>query len=463
MEATCGSCGTALPEGAVFCSRCGTRVPESAPAAPPGEAPERPAAPIPVPPLPPPLPAGPPLGPGVVAVRVPRWLAADWLAAAGMAVLALGIGVAIQILLGFLVVFAQVCWEGAGVDWGATMRGAITVFLSLHGPVDQMGLWLTGILWIWVAFRLGGLLLGPERALSEAPAPRRAAFVGKVALLYMIPVTILTAVLDPVDMPLPARDLWNTGLWSSLQGTGFGRWNVAAGFFLGLAAVLAVGAFVLARRARSGLLSYFGLGLRFEWPAFLSGAWAGARRVMAVALPATLVLMVVGAFLELAGNDLSFRAWMAFALMVLYAAVLLAGIDVAVIYFLLSMRFFLGDEVVYMSGRPAWMFVGVAIAVAAFAVGGYQAAKRSRPATAGQAALAGLLVGPFVGVVVFVASWFVGGIGEAIAGPALGLPFLWSLASAAGGLIYANRHGMLTGLRFEVTDRAGVPAPPREE
>ena len=81
-------------------------------------------------------------------------------------------------------------------------------------------------------------------------------------------------------------------------------------------------------------------------------------------------------------------------------------------------------------------------------------------------ALAGLLVGPLVGLVMFIGSWFVIGIGEGVIGPALGLPFLWALASAAGALLYANRKGLLVGLRFEVVDRrprGPLPPPPTDE
>ena len=64
-----------------------------------------------------------------------------------------------------------------------------------------------------------------------------------------------------------------------------------------------------------------------------------------------------------------------------------------------------------------------------------------------------------VGVMLFVAAWFVIGVPDkAIVGPALGLPLLWALVAAAGGLLHANRQGLVSGLQFEVS----APSAPAE-
>ena len=183
MDTTCRSCGTTLWEGAKFCTRCGAQVgPAAAPEATsvyPGAAPtaEIPVAPMPTTaypasPFPTAAPQATPQG-AVIALQMPRWLAADWLMAVGFALLALVFGLVFQILLSFLLVFAQVSAVGGQVIWGDILRFAVTMFLSMHGPVGDLGLWLTGMFWLWVTFRLAAFLLAPERSLAQATAPRR--------------------------------------------------------------------------------------------------------------------------------------------------------------------------------------------------------------------------------------------------------------------------------------------------
>jgi hypothetical protein len=428
----CAQCGADLEKDAQFCTECGAVVGEG------GAVP---------PPPPPPGAKEKPKG-EILAVRVPQWLAEDWFAAVALAGLALVIGFVLQYLVFLLVIFVQASAEGMNVLWAETLKAPVTMFLAFHGPLEDVGLWLTSVLWIWFGFALAGRFLTPERLLATAKPSRRATFVAKVALVYIIPITVLVAVLEPQPIPIG----YGTYLWPGFRDPAVVPWNVAVAFFLGLIAALATAGIVMARRTGFSVLKYYGMSREFSWPPVFGAAWAGAWRAVKVALPLLLLLMVLGTVLEITGQDLKFRTWLAFVLFLLFAAVLMTGADAGVIYFIFTMRFFLGDDIVVYNGRPAWMFVGVGIVILAFILGGYRAAQRRQAQSPGQAALAGLLVGPLVGVIIFVASWLVIGLpGEEIVGPGLGLPFLWSLMGAVGGLFYANRQGLLSGLRFELT------------
>jgi len=443
VEKKCAECGADLEKGAQFCTECGAAVAEGGAAPPP-------------PPPPPSEGKGAPKG-QIVSVRIPQWLAEDWFAAVALAGLALVIGFALQYLVSLLVVFVQASAEGVNVLWGQTLKAPPTMFLAFHGPLEDVGLWLTGVLWIWLGFALAGRFLTPERLLATAKPSRRATFVAKVGLVYIVPITVLAAVLEP-GQRLPdsvgfVNSQFGTVLLPGFRDPAGIEWNVAVAFFLGLVAALVTVGIVMARRSGRSVLGYFGVSHEFSWPPIFGAAWAGARRVVKIALPLLLGLMVLGTVLEIAGDDYSFRNWLAIVLFLLFAAVLMTGADVGVVYFVFAMRFFLGDDFVAYDGRPAWMYVGIGIVILAFLLGGYRAAQRREAQSPGQAAVAGLLVGPLVGVIVFVASWFVIGLPnlEEIVGPGLGLPFLWSLVAAVGGLIYANRQGLLSGLRFELT------------
>jgi hypothetical protein len=440
----CAQCGADLEKDAQFCTECGAVVGEG------GAVP---------PPPPPPGAKEKPKG-EILAVRVPQWLAEDWFAAVALAGLALVIGFVLQYLVFLLVIFVQASAEGMNVLWAETLKAPVTMFLAFHGPLEDVGLWLTSVLWIWFGFALAGRFLTPERLLATAKPSRRATFAAKVALVYIIPITVLAAIFEP-GQALPSGVSYIDGQFGGMLLPGFYDpaglpWNVAVAFFLGLIAALVTAGIVMARRTGFGVLKYYGVGREFSWPPIIGAAWAGARRVVKIALPLLLGLMVLGTILEIAGDDYSFRNWLAIVLFLLFGGVLITGADVGVVYFIFTMRFFLGDDFVVYDGRPAWMFVGVGIVILAFMLGGYRAAQRLQAQSPGQAALAGLLVGPFVGVIIFVASWLVIGViygGEVIefVGPGLGLPFLWSLMGAVGGLFYANRQGLLSGLRFELT------------
>jgi hypothetical protein len=274
-----------------------------------------------------------------------------------------------------------------------------------------------------------------------------------------VPVTVLATVLDPEPSAVTGAAV---GLGSEFRDPYLADWNVAVTFFLGLLIVLVVASCVLSRRLGRSVLHFFGLTREFSWPPVLGAAWKGAKRALVIILPLVLILMIIGSLLEYEGEGVSSRLWLTYALLLLYAGLALSGADIAVFYSILSMRFFLGDDVVAAGDRPAWMWVGIAIVLVGFVLGGVHAAEKRKAESAGQAALAGVLVGPAAAIIFFVAAWFVIGVPDkAITGPALGLPLLWCIASAVGGIMWANRKGFVSGVQFEVgSEPPPPPAPP---
>jgi len=239
--AFCTSCGNPLSDQASFCVQCGGEVsdPPAPPAAEPTASPAPPPAPpaaepisSPVsPPAPPvhepvdrPAVAAPPLeapGPTPAASApipapqveaaglasppgLPSWLPAAWLPAGRIGLTALAIGLAAQYALGAVMVLIQML-SGIGVDWGASLRAPLTVFLSLHGPVDGLGLWATGTGWILLAFWLAGRHL---RAGSGRPASLQPALVlaARSAFVYMVPVLVLALLFNPEQLPIDTED-----------------------------------------------------------------------------------------------------------------------------------------------------------------------------------------------------------------------------------------------------------------
>lgn len=442
--ANCPACGASVQEQDKFCTECGQDLHGEAPPPPPPP----PAAPG-ADPTPKPASAEPtePKAPAMI-VAVPRWLAEDWVPAAVFAVGALVIGLVLQYLVGVVLLLIQ--WAiGDGIDWGATFKTPAVQFLALHGPIGGIGLWATGMAWLAAAFWLSGRAAAPEEAIGEEAPPRRwAAFVAKTAVVYAIPVGIAVAFVDPTayPAPLPVDVVGAFG-----QPATAADWNLAETFTLGIVAALLLAAVVVARRVGTTPLGLVGLRIPTR-SRLLSAAFAGARRTALWGLAMLAILVVVGVLFEALADDLEFRIWLAFGLTVLLSSVLWAGLDVATIVMVFSMRLFLGDDLVAAGGKPGWVYVGIGIVAVAFVAGGMRSAERYRATTPEQALLAGVLVGPLTGLVVFVLTWFAIGTVSEITGPGLLLPLLWSAAAATGGFLYANRQGLVSGVRFTVTD-----------
>ena len=380
-----------------------------------------------------------------VEVTVPGWLGRDWGHAINLALGALIFGLALHFAFAGVLVLAQVIAE-APVDWGQTFRSPLTTFIASHGAIDQIGLWLTGTFWIWLSFRLSVRYVGTEPSEGLRPL-RKGLLVDKAALVYAIPITVLAALLDPGTAPV---DL-STGFGGTFADPARARWSVAAVFFLGFVVAGFSLLHALARASGTSMLGFVGVSRGFTWPPLITAAAAGARRAFLFAIPALLVLLVVGTGLELISDDAGFRVIGALILVVLYSAVLLSGLDVAMVFGVFSMRFFGGTDVVAYGTRPGWMWVGVGFIALGFIIGGYRAAEHLGSPAAGRSVLAGLLVGPAVGAVLLVAGLLaIGFPDEALGGTGFGLALAWSLASAAGGALYANQTGTMSRVRMRV-------------
>lgn len=476
--ANCPECGAIVEQGDEYCTACGHDLgveaePEPAVGGSPsggegavsqsGATGAAATGPPPPPPPPPPTgeaPAAPSAGAGVaeppkpskpkapaMVVPVPKWLAEDWAPAVTFAAGALIAGLVLQYLTGILMVLIQVL-VGDGVAWGATLKAPAVQFLALHGPMEGIGLWVTGLAWLGLAFWISARTFAPEESIGGETMPRRRGlFLVKAAITYIVPVGIAVAIVDPTSYPVPL----SVGIAGAFGQPSAAGWNVAETFTLGLVAALLLSTLVLARRTGTSPAGFLGLHVP-ETPRWTAAAFAGARRAVLLAYGLLLALVVIGTLAEALGEDAGFRLWLAFALVVLLAAVLWAALDVATVLMVYAMRFFAGDELVAVGGKPGWIYFGIAIVAAAFFVGGLRGAERYGAVTPQQAVFAGALVGPAVGVVVFVFTWFAIGAGGEITGPGLLLPVLWSPVSALGGFAYARRRGLASGIRFRIVD-----------
>lgn len=458
----CPECDSAVEPDDKFCTECGHRMETPEATAEPVESPSEPSEPAPEAAGPAEAPdAGPetagddaepaPSPPPArrVVLRVPAWIAADWASATFLAVGAIVIGFALQYLSAVLLALLQVALD-VEIDWPNTLRAPVDLFTAFHGPIENVGLWATSMLWIVVGFLLMGGVVRPERTVPEdAEGSRWAALIAKTAVIYVIPITVLAALLDPEPLPTDP----SVGIAGALPGDLGVEWNVATTFFLGLVAAILAVAMVFVRRTGRSLLVLLGIGRGFDTPRWLAAAWSGGRRVVLISLPALLALLVVGTLLEALNDDVGAGLWFALLLSLLLSAVIWAGLDVSLVFALMSMRFFIGDGEDFVDGLPAWMWIGAGIVAIAFVLGGLRAAERFDASTAAAALGVGLLVGPVVGCVLFAISWFAIGTGEVIIGPAIGLPLLWSAASGIGGLLYANRKGLVAGIDLQVSRR----------
>lgn len=447
MLAQCPECGASVRSTDRFCTDCGHALaPEEKPkqsrrAKGKDEASPATAAAEPESPAPPPEPSAPPW-----VITVPAWLARDWPGALRFAGAALAVGIALQYLVLLLLILAHTI-AGFDVTWDNQLdRVPVHVFLGLHGSMGEIGVWVTGLAWLGLAFWVAGRMTRPEDALpGEATRLRRATLAVKVAVAYMIPVGLLIGLLEPTDY---LEWLFPMGFIG--EAIGRADWNVAGGVALGLLASFGAAWWVAARRGGSMLLGSLGLDAS-RIPRRLDAAWAGAKRTLLVAIPSVLAYFVVGELIDvLATDDLEFRVWLGLVVAVVVGTVLWMGIDAGVIFLLMSMRFFLGDDTVAAGGRPGWMWPAVAFVAAAFFLGGSHAVRRHEPTSALDALKTGLLTGALVAVALFVVTWFAINPfpGEVITGPALGLGLLWSLVSGLGGVYQASRAGLFRGIRL---------------
>lgn len=426
----CPECGSDVREGDAFCGSCGAAVATGVTAPPPPPDEPTPAKPAKV------KAEKPKKEGGELVVRLPDWMGEGWDAAVRLAGSALVIGLAIQIALGVVILVLIQLVGGFDVDWGGTFRAPFDMFIAFHGPVENLGLWLTSITWIAVAFwavkRLGRMPEVEGNVWS---------FAWKAALVYAIPMTILAAVVEPQAFSLPA-----TGVFGTFSGVPT-NWDWAPTFFLAGGVAAAASAVLVARSRPGGVLSLLRIE-SIELPPMIPAAWQGALRTLMVGFPALLGLLLIGSIIEFLDVDPAFKDVLVFLLSLLLLAIVWAGIDAAFAFLILSMQF-LGGNGLGAGTEPFWMWGGVVIAAAAFGMGGHRAAQRLGPDKPETAIGVGALVGPIVGVLLFFMSLAATGVGQPLGGLAFGLPLLWAAASAVGGGVWASQQGMLSSIRFE--------------
>jgi len=373
---------------------------------------------------------------------LPSWLPAAWLPAGRIGLTALAIGLAAQYAFGAVMVLIQML-SGIGVDWGASLRAPLTVFLSLHGPVDGLGLWATGTGWILLAFWLAGRHL---RAGSGRPASLQPALVlaARSAFVYMVPVLVLALLFNPEQLPI---DLTVGVAGAFFDPTAYGGWSPWLVATLGLLAALFGAVFSIAGAGALPVITR-------RLPPAVTAGLVGARALLSTAIPGVLGVVVIGVFVEVMIDGVGLALGAAYLLTLLLAAVAWGGLDVSVAFIVFAMRFFGGDGLVVLGDRPAWVFVCVAIVALAYARGGYRAAQVRGAAPLAQTVLAAASAGVLAAFVFLIAAGLGTGTAPGLAGPAFGLGLLWSAVAVLGGLWQA-------GVRPRAP-RAGqtVPAPP---
>ncbi|MCB2223803.1 MAG: hypothetical protein KQH83_06465 [Actinobacteria bacterium] len=440
-----------MPDRSRFCTTCGreaaapapppahTGEPDPAPAPPPAH-PERPdAAPAPPPAHVPSergraAPAPPPAhdGPAVAAAGFPPWVPAAWAPALRMALVALAVGLGGQYVLGVAVVGVQTL-SGAGVDWGATLRAPLDVFLALHGPVEGLGLWATGTGWILAAFWVAGR---KERVAGGRGLRAGAVLALQAAAAYAVPVTVLALLVSPEALPITVTAGGTAPLvaGSFVDPAAFGAWQPWSAALLGGGAA-----------AAAAFLSITGAGaasaVAGRLPAPLSAGLVGARSLLGAAVPAAAGVVAVGTVVEGLRAGLDPMLAVAFALTVLLAVAAWGGVDVGVAFLVFGMRFFVGDGGVVLAGRPAWVYACVAVVGFGFARGGLAAARALGPASRNETLLAGAAAGVVGAAALSFAAALAPGSSGSLAGPALGLGLAWTALSVAAAAAATGRRG----------------------
>jgi len=428
--AYCKKCGQSLAEDARFCTACGHTV---GPASPPSQPAPPPAHPAGADPMPPPSETSTPVATASVPGRVSL---ASWNPALRLGLGALGIGLGIQYVFGIVMVLIQVL-TGAGVDWGATIRAPLTVFLSLHGPIEGLGLWASGCGWVIAAFWLAGR--SQREGAGETSLRSAIVLAAQSALIYTVPVLVLALLFEPEALPV---DLTVGVAGAFFDPVAYGGWAPGLVATLGaLTAMVGAIAAVLGTRRIPALTT--------SLPAVFRSGLVGARSLLAIALPGVALVVIVGAFVEVATGGLGLMLGGAYLLTLLLAAGMWGGLDVGVAFGVFAMRFFIGDEFVLLGTRPAWLFACVAVVALAYLRGGRQAALAHGPGTRSEIALTGAVTGGITAVVLLTGASLATGTAGSLAGPAFGLGLLWSVVAVVGALSVA-------------TDST-APAPPEQQ
>ena len=415
---TCTNCGSSLAAGDQFCGACGT------PSAAAGDTAT------------------------TVTVDVPEWLTADWGAAAkwaGAAALAAIIGHFIVLVVLFLGTSIINGFDLSYMDWGAFLQTPVQVMLAMHGAVQEMGTWLTGIAWIAGSLFITKRVIASDqfaRVGNANPWATISMRAFKVALIYAGIIIVGLIVFKPATV------VGDVEFFASYSP----KWNAAAGFFVTLLVVsLAAAAILMSLRHAPG-------GPRRDWGVWAAG-FRGTLRILLVGMGGIFLFFLVAGLLVTISDAQDFFAEVVGGLLILLVAALAwTGIDVGLFFMAEAMRFFSGDvsnDVFGAGSKQGWFLVATLIVAVAFAVGGYRAARLTGSRQLSKMLQAAGIAGGGVALTYLVATVLVGQTLPNM-GAGIGLSILWTVVAAGGALIYAQSVGALQ--KVNVNIQRSIPA-----
>lgn len=374
------------------------------------------------------------------------WLTADWgvalqLALAGLAALA-AIGVVATVLgvVGLLVIPGG----GSEIRWvGAALTPFHTIVTLLGGDAG-VGVVASGFLYA----HLGMWAVGRRSAALRAQSGDRyrlAATGVKAGVLVGAAGFLLGIALEVVDTAALSADTIGWGLAIAPTSN---QHAFATLFFAGILGSVLAGSTAAIRAG--GLRILAGIGLdAVSVPTPVRAGASGAFGLLRVALPGVLALWTIGTAFELWGgfDGTEFRLMLGLLLSNTLMAVVTLAFDISTILLLGALKFLGDGGYVWAAGSfdtPAWAWLGVVIALAAFAHGGVRAARRAEPTTVGQATGAAAMVGPVVAGASLVIAVMAndGGPTDDIVAVAMFLPVLWAVVSVVAAWLWASQQGL---------------------
>jgi hypothetical protein len=327
------------------------------------------------------------------------------------------------------------------IDWGQFLQIPVQMMLAMHGAVEGTGTWLTGIAWI------AGSLFVTRAVIRNEPFARangsnvwasvtlRAV---KVALVYAGIIIVGLAIFDPSYTGY--QEFFNPSTTSV-------RWNAAAGFFFTLLIVGLAAAGILTSLRRGPVRGEGGV-----WSAGLSGT----LRILLVGVGGVFAFFLIAGLLDLISNTDDFFAQVVGGLLILLVGALAwTGIDVGMFFTVEAMRFFSDESIITRNdvfgtgGSEGWFLVATLIVAAAFALGGYRAARLSGSRQLTKMLQAAGIAGGGVAVTFLVATAIVGDTLPNM-GAGIGLSILWTAVAAGGALIYAQSVGALQTVNINI-------------
>ena len=421
--ATCTNCGANLTDTDQFCGVCGT----------PAAAADTATA---------------------VTVDVPEWLTADWGSAAkwaGSAALVAIVAHYAVLLVLYLGLNVTTGFDLRGMDWGDFLLIPVRMMLGMHGAVEGGGMWITAIAWI-----VGSLYVTYRVVRESLAQPSQENRWGSLALRAVKVGLVYAAI---IIVALIAFDADRVNYQALFSPTGAADWNAAAGFFFTLLVVSLGAAYILFIKSRGPREA--------ETPSVWSAGINGTLRILFIGIVGVFAFFLIAFLLEVISADGEFlKDVLGGLLIVLVALLAWAGIDIGLFFMMEAMKFFSGtlnpsEDVfsVYDRGESEpWFLVATMIVAAAFAIGGYTAARRTGSRELTPMLQAAGIAGGGVAVTYLVATAV---LGDSLPGlsAGIGLSILWTALAVAGALLYAQSAGILQKININVQRSATPPAP----